>query len=338
MSNLKIKLMRKNIFVLFALMWLVTGAKAQMTPEGIIGNCPDVPTVESLVDYFTKQYDYQEETAVSKRNAVVDNFFKRLKEVKASAAHSMEQMPIPSNAENQKRAKQLDRQAANRANAGAVMQKFVSSLTPAQQKEFMKCKNEQEAMKYLQKIGRWEEFSALMSGAGNPNGNGGLTKEEKEWSMKDLFADIEADQRRRDAAMENCQAVQNKYLEAKQVMEQKYGELYGKLEDAIEGQRTGKGSGSVLNLRQQLKDLVKGFYEEWVPKWLNAHNEDMEAWKSSMDLCKKKDRKENAMRRLGGQAPLSAFERSDFGLATMYLEKASDILIGETYEEPEENE
>lgn len=324
----------KKIFVSIVMLTLTLGAEAQMTPEAIMGNCPAVPSAESLVDYFVKQSN-PELGDDEKHNAAVDAYFKQLADARKRATKYMDNQPIPSDAFAKQRARQLKEHSKAKAGAAANMNQFLATLTLAQQEALKKCKNEQESMAYLKKIGRWDAFTEMMSGSGAPNTDTGLTKEEQEWSSKDLTADIEADQRRREAAAENRIALFSKYQEAKAVMDEKAGEIWGKLLNAQEG-ATNHGSGSVLNLRAQLKDLLTGFYKKWVPQWINMHNTEMEAWKLSLDVSKKKDKKNNALRQINGMGPLSVYEREDFGTAIMYLDKAADILLGENYEYPEE--
>ena len=210
----------KKIFVSIVMLTFTLGAEAQMTPEAIMGSCPAVPSVESLVDYFVKQSN-PELGDDEKHNAVVEAYFKQLADARKRAAKYMDNQPIPSDAFAKQRARQLKEHSKAKAGAAANMNQFLATLTLAQQEALKKCKNEQESMAYLKKIGRWDAFTEMMSGSGAPNTDTGLTKEEQEWSSKDLTADIEADQRRREAAAENRIALFSKYHEAKAVMDEK---------------------------------------------------------------------------------------------------------------------
>lgn len=326
----------KKIFVTTMLFLGAMVVSAQMTPESIIGSCPSVPSWENIADYLMKQnfaiaLGYEREAS----NVVVDNYFKSLRNAENSSRQMVANMPAPNGNAAQKRGQQIDKQRDDRAAAGQKMKQFMASLTPEQQKMLMNCKNEQESMAAIKKMGKWDEFSALMSGTNTSGNDSPLTKEEQEWAYKDLSAENANANRKIDEAMDAVTKVRQRYQETWPAIEKKAGELAGKIENAQEG-AVGKGNGSVESLRAQLKDLLEGYYSKIIPDYLDAHRKHMEAIKAKVNVAKMNDKKENMTRQINGQGPAAPIERDDYSTALWYLTTAYDILLGEMYEFPEE--
>jgi hypothetical protein len=176
----------------------------------------------------------------------------------------------------------------------------------------------------------------MMMDAGAPATDTGLTKEEMEWMRKDLSAENNALANRSGQVAEKHIALMSKYREALEDLNKKAGELCGAIADADEGVATGKGSGNPGILRSQLKDLLTSFYEKWASDYIIIHNEKMEVHKLFVEFCKKKDKKDEVMNRMNGVGPLPPVAQGAYSEALLHLDYAQDILLGESYEYPEE--
>jgi len=327
--------MKKILFV--AAFLAAMTANAQMTPEAIIGSAPGMPSWESVADYFKGLNYYTPLGIEPHRNTAIDGYFASLKNATEKANTSIMSQPMHvDNSVAQARAAQLNRQANSRAAAGQKMQNFVMSLTPEQQQKFMNCKNEQEAMKYLQKIGKWDEFAALMSGTPTPSDNGGLTKEEEKWVSMDLTAELEQSGNRiaeaRQAKAKLKEEIQ-KAWESNVALTSLPGEIEGAEEDAVYGSGN---SGTVSRLRAQYQRELENFYSTWAPKWLRAQQDMLDALRAALLVDKKVDKKAEILNRLSGVGPYPAIAQSAYMRAFEYLREAEDILMGEEYVEPEE--
>ena len=333
----KYKLMKKRIIISFVLLMAVaTGAMAQLTPEGIMGKCPSVPSKENIADYLIKQSEYWTFLNYKDRhNAAVENYFKTLKEARDNSARILEGMPAASDKQAKARQKQLENHGKAKQSAGAKMKQFLATLTPEQRK-YVESHGEEDNIAYIRKIGKWKEFETMMMDAGAPATDTGLTKEEMEWMRKDLSAENNALANRSGQVAEKHMALMSKYREALEDLNKKAGELCGAIADADEGVATGKGSGNPGILRSQLKDLLTSFYEKWASDYIIIHNEKMEVHKLFVEFCKKKDKKDEVMNRMNGVGPLPPVAQGAYSEALLHLDYAQDILLGESYEYPEE--
>ena len=326
----------KKIIVLAALVAANLWAYAQMTPEAIMGSCPQMPDWHDVADYFIKQnYGTALGFESSASNVAVDNYFKMLRDAENSSRIMVAKMPAPNDNEAKKRGQQINKQRNDRMAAGMKMKQFYESLTPEQQKTLMNCKNEQESMAAIKKMGKWEEFSALMSGTNTSGSDSPLTKEEQEWLSKDLSAENANAARKIDDAIEALNKVRQRYQETWPAVEEKASAIAGKIVNAEEA-AVGKGSGSVKSLRAQLRDLLEDYYSGIIPDYLKAHQAHMDAVRSRMSVAKMNDKKDTFTRRINGLGPASSIERDDYSTAMWYLKTAYDILLGESYEFPEE--
>ena len=326
----------KKILLVATLLAAMT-ARAQMTPEAIMGSAPGMPSWESVADYFKGLTYYIPLGIEPHRNTAIDGYFASLKTATKKANTSV--MSQPMNVDNsaaQARAAQLNKQSQSRAAAGQKMQNFVMSLTPEQQQKFMNCKNEQESMNYLKKIGKWDEFAALMSGTPTPSDNGGLTKEEEKWATMDLSAEIEQSAdliaKAREAKAKLKEEI-NKAWESNNALLSLPGKIEGAQEDAAYGHGN---SGTVAQLRAQYQRELDNFYSIWAPKWLRAQQDMLDALRAALIVDKKVDKKAEILGRLSGVGPNPAIAQTAYIRAFEYLREAEDILMGEEFVEPEE--
>lgn len=329
--------MKKKILISFVLLTaMATGAMAQLTPEGIMDKCPGVPSKENIADYLIKQSEYWTFLNYKDRhNAAVENYFKTLKEVRDNAARILEGMPAASDKQAKARSKQLESHGKAKQSAGAKMKQFLATLTPEQRK-YVESHGEEDNIAYIRKIGKWKDFETMMMDAGAPKTDTGLTKEEMEWSRKDLSAENKALAKRAEQIEDKRMALMSKYREALEDLNKKAGELCGKIEEGDENNAYGSGQSTPGSLRSRLKDLLTSFYEKWASDYINIHNERMEVHKLFVEFSKKKDKKDEVMNRMNGVGPLPPVAQGGYSEALMHLDYAQDILLGEMYEYPDE--
>ena len=326
--------MKKTIILAMMFMGTIF-ASAQMTPEAILGSAPATPDWHDVADSLIRREFCQPLGYEATSNAAVDNYFKMLKNAETSSREMIAKMPAPSNKDAQKRNQQIEQQRNDRAAAGQKMKQFMASLTPEQQKMLMSCKNEQESMNAIKKMGKWEEFSALMSGTKTSGSDSPLTKEETEWMYKDLTTENAVASQKIDAALETRNKVIQRYQDTYPAIHEKAHAISAEITDA-QFAVVGKGSGDVDALRAQLKDLLMNYYGGILPEYLRAQQTYLQAIKSRMATAKMNDKKDDITRRVNGMGPKSAVERDDYSTALWYLQAAYDLLLGERYEFPEE--
>jgi hypothetical protein len=327
---------RKLLSLLVLLVAVATGAMAQLMPEGIMDKCPSVPSKENIADYLAKQSEYWSFlNSQDSQNAAVDNYFKTLKEARDNTARILEGMPAASDNQAKARPKQLENHGKAKHSAGAKMKEFIAKLTPEQQ-EYLNTHGEEDNIEYIRNIGKWKEFETMMMDAGAPKTDTGLTKEELEWTRKDLTAENDALVKRALQVEEKRMALLSKYREALEKMNEQAGELCAKIESGDEDNAYGSGQSNPNALRSRLKDLLTSFYEKWAADYIIIHNEKMEVHKLFVEFCKKKDKKDEVMNRMNGVGPLPPIAQGAYSEALMHLDLAQDILLGEMYEYPEE--
>ena len=327
----------KKVLFLAAIVAATLSAQAQKTPEAIMGACPGTPSWESVADYLIRQNFSTYLDFKSDRNAAIDGYYKTLQKAREDAHKAVNQPANVDNTAAQKRAAQLKKQETSRQNAGAKFQSFFSSLTPEQQRTLANCKSEEESMRAIQKMGKWEEFSALMSGTETPSDNAGLTKEEQKW----LTMDLSGEKSRAYGKIADAIAAKNKikmeYREAyEKAMEKTFKPLISDIIDALEGEAFGKGSGNSAASKANLKRELDAFYAKWAPRYLQAHTAVLDAMRAALVVDEKVDKQADINNRMAGLGPLPPIGRATYSRAIEYVQEAYDILLGENWKAPEE--
>ena len=298
--------------------------------------CPGTPSWESVADYLIRQnfWDYLD---LESGNAAIDGYYKTLQKAREDAHKAVNQSARVDNTDAQKRAAQLKKQEQSRQSAGAKFQSFYNSLTPEQQKNLMNCKSEEESMKAIKKMGKWEEFSALMSGTETPSDNAGLTKEEQKWLTMDLSAEKASAYGKIADAIEAKNKVKFEYQEAlEKATEKTFGPLRSKIIDAQESEAFGKGSGgNSAALQANLKRELDAFYAKWAPQYLKAHTAVLDAMRAALVVDAKVDKQAEINNRMAGMGPLPPLGQATYSRAIDYVQEAYDILLGEDYNAPE---
>ena len=327
----------KKIVFFAAIIAVTLSAHAQKTPEAIMGACPGTPSWESVADYLIRQNFSTYLDFKSDRNAAIDGYYKTLQKAREDAHKAVNQPVNVDNTAAQKRAAQLKRQEQSRQDAGAKMRNFMASLTPEQQKILMNCKSEEESMRAIQKMGKWEEFSALMSGTETPSDNGGLTKEEQKWLTMDLSAEKASAYGKIADAIDAKNKVIIEYREAyEKAFETTFGPLSSGIIDALEGEAFGKGSGNSAASKANLKRELDAFYAKWAPRYLQAHTAVLDAMRAALVVDEKVDKQADINNRMAGMGPLPPIGRATYSRAIEYVQEAYDILLGENWKAPEE--
>ena len=327
----------KKVLFLAAIFAATLSAHAQKTPEAIMDACPGTPSWESVADYLIRQNFSTYLDFKSDRNAAIDGYYKTLQKAREDAHKAVNQPANVDNTAAQKRAAQLKKQETSRQNAGAKFQSFYNSLTPEQQRTLANCKSEEESMKAIQKRGKWEEFSALMSGTETPSDNAGLTKEEQKW----LTMDLSGEKSRAYGKIADAIAANNKviieYREAlEKATEKTFRPLSSSIIDALEGEAFGKGSGNSAALKANLKRELDAFYAKWAPQYLRAHTAVLDAMRAALVVDEKVDKQAEINNRMAGMGPLPPIGRATYSRAIEYVQEAYDILLGENWKAPEE--
>ena len=192
-------------------------------------------------------------------------------------------------------------------------------------------------MRAIQKMGKWEEFSALMSGTETPSDNGGLTKEEQKWLTMDLSAEKASAYGKIADAIAAKNKIKMEYREAyEKAMEKTFKPLISDIIDALEGEAFGKGSGNSAASKANLKRELDAFYAKWAPRYLQAHTAVLDAMRAALVVDEKVDKQADINNRMAGMGPLPPIGRATYSRAIEYVQEAYDILLGENWKAPEE--
>ena len=272
----------------------------------------------------------------SGRNAAVDHYFLDLQATSKRYAEEVEKMPAVSHAPATTRKKQLESNAQNRADAGRKMMQFIATLTPEQQKQMMSFDDEQQAMAYLKKIGKWDELMSVMGGVAADVPEKGLTAEEDDLLQRDLNEEFMAVTERMTAAQTSRDSMLALIQAEWEPVEERVNALTGKLIDAEEGEASGKGSGNSDALRAEIRQLLSDYYQSVIPRWLEIHQRQLDAVRARVEVGRLFDRKADLMNNIAGQPPLPPVAQQSFIFALEYLRTALDILLGDEYYAPEE--
>lgn len=291
----------KNSVLAAALMLLCISARAQMTPEAVMGMTPDLPAAAALLDYY-------DQTCKPYGNGVSDpDVISQFLEAWNAAGEQISQM----------RGK---------------------TLTPAMRQDILKSKATSTGQSVQEAAGMSEAEQKALANKVMAARTGGMTSNANQAQAK-LISEMvsldqeayrlqtEAFQKKESARKEGLALFDRKYRKTVEDLNQRIGKAAVALEDAVTEAQSKAADAQMRELQELRHKTLCKFYGEYIPLYRDAVAASMDICRARMlPVLKQKQAIQEQLHTLTGGAEYALSETVPFLASDLYYELSKDIV------------